>query len=149
MKRRDLALQYFPDKTPVEAVRTLRRWIDNCPQLTEELRKLNPNFKCQKDLTIRQVRLIMDYLGDPWKGVQKGWPNHFQTECPKHIPTECPIHIPTECPIQLSTECPIQLSSEYPIQLSSASPIQLAPLSPIQTPTGKRAVMSQKEPLPK
>lgn len=65
MKRRDLALQYFPDKTPVEAVRTLRRWIDNCPQLTEELRKLNPNFKCQKDLTIRQVRLIMDYLGDP------------------------------------------------------------------------------------
>ena len=65
MKRRDLALQCRPDRAPGEGVRARRRAIDNCPQLTEELRKLNPNFKCQKDLTIRQVRLIMDYLGDP------------------------------------------------------------------------------------
>ena len=33
MKRRDLALEYFPGKKPVEAVRNLRRWINNCPKL--------------------------------------------------------------------------------------------------------------------
>ena len=37
MKRRDLALEYFPGKKPVEAVRNLRRWINNCPKLKEEL----------------------------------------------------------------------------------------------------------------
>ena len=65
MKRRSLALQYFPDRKPVEAVRSLRRWIDNCPDLVSALRELNIDYKNKRDLTIRQVRLIMYYLGDP------------------------------------------------------------------------------------
>ena len=65
MKRRFLALQYFPDRKPVEAVRSLRRWIDNCPDLVSALRNLRCDYKNKKNLTIRQVRLIMDYLGDP------------------------------------------------------------------------------------
>ena len=65
MKRRSLALQYFPDRKPVEAVRSLRRWIDNCPDLVAALRELNIDYKNTRDLTIRQVRLIMYYLGDP------------------------------------------------------------------------------------
>ena len=65
MKRRSLALQYFPDRKPVEAVRSLRRWIDNWPDLVTALRELNIDYKNKRDLTIRQVRLIMYYLGDP------------------------------------------------------------------------------------
>ena len=65
MKRRSLALQYFPDRKPVEAVRSLRRWIDNCPDLVAALRELNIDYNNKRDLTIRQVRLIMYYLGDP------------------------------------------------------------------------------------
>ena len=65
MKRRSLALQYFPDRKPVEALRSLRRWIDNCPDLVAALRELNIDYKNKRDLTIRQVRLIMYYLGDP------------------------------------------------------------------------------------
>ncbi len=64
MKRRDLALQYFPDKSPVEAVRSLRRWISNCPALIAALSEAGVTSR-KKDLTIRQVRIIMHYLGDP------------------------------------------------------------------------------------
>ena len=56
---------YFPDRKPVEAVRSLRRWIDNCPDLVAALRELNIDYKNKRDLTIRQVRLIMYFLGDP------------------------------------------------------------------------------------
>ena len=56
---------YFPDRKPVEAVRLLRRWIDNCPDLVVALRELNIDYKNKRDLTIRQVRLIMYFLGDP------------------------------------------------------------------------------------
>ena len=65
MKRRDLALRYFPDKAPIEAVRSLRRWIDNCPDLVAALRALNIDYKKKRDLTIRQVRPVMYNLGDP------------------------------------------------------------------------------------
>ena len=65
MRRRDLALQYFPDKTPVEAVRSLRRWISNCPELVAALNNTSLLHKKKKNLTIRQVRLIMEYLGNP------------------------------------------------------------------------------------
>lgn len=65
MKRRDLALMYFPDKSPVEAVRSLRRWIENCPSLVAALDNISPSHRKKQDLTIRQVHLIMEYLGDP------------------------------------------------------------------------------------
>lgn len=65
MKRRDLALLYFPDKSPVEAVRTLRLWIKNCPDLAKALNEISVQHKKKKNLTIKQVRLIMEYLGDP------------------------------------------------------------------------------------
>lgn len=62
MKRRDLAMMYFPDKSPVEA---LRRWIDNCPALVASLDDISPSHKKKQILTARQVRIIMEYLGDP------------------------------------------------------------------------------------
>lgn len=65
MKRRDLATLYFPDKSPIEAVRSLRRWIANCPDLVAALNALGVESKKKKDLTVRQVRLIIEYLGDP------------------------------------------------------------------------------------
>ena len=65
MKRRDLALEYFPGKKPVEAVRNLRRWINNCPKLKEELLAITPNIFGLRYLTLTEVRLIKYYLGDP------------------------------------------------------------------------------------
>ena len=65
MKRRDLALLYFPNSKPRIAVKALLRWIDNCPDLLEALEELNVPFRHKQNLTARQVRLIMEYLGDP------------------------------------------------------------------------------------
>ena len=65
MTRRSLALQYFPDRSPVEAVRSLRRMIAGCPQLVAALNDLGIDYKKKKNLTVRQARLIMEYLGDP------------------------------------------------------------------------------------
>ncbi|MGM9733235.1 MAG: DUF4248 domain-containing protein [Prevotella sp.] len=65
MKRRDLAKQYFPDSTPRSAVKALLRWIDNCPDLLAALDDLNIPHRHKKNLTTRQVRIIMEYLGDP------------------------------------------------------------------------------------
>ena len=56
---------YFPDKTPDQAVRNLRRWIENCPDLVAALKEIGMPRKHKKDLTARQVRIIMEYLGDP------------------------------------------------------------------------------------
>lgn len=65
MTRRELALEYFPEKPPVEAVRNLRRWIARCPDLVGELNALHLPYLKSKNLTVRQVRIIKDYLGDP------------------------------------------------------------------------------------
>ena len=65
MTRRALASMYFSDKSPIEAVRSLRRWIVNCPDLVAALEELGQPYKKTKILTARQVRLIMHYLGDP------------------------------------------------------------------------------------
>ena len=65
MKRRDLAQQYFPESSPRAAVKALLRWIDNCPELVAALEKLNIPFRHKINLTARQVRIIMYYLGDP------------------------------------------------------------------------------------
>ena len=65
MKRRDLATLYFPDKEPREAVRSLLGWIKNCPDLVLALNDLHIPYIYKKEFTVRQVRLIMEYLGDP------------------------------------------------------------------------------------
>ena len=65
MTRRALASMYFSDKSPIEAVRSLRRWIVNCPDRVSALEEIDQPYKKTKILTARQGRLIMQYLGDP------------------------------------------------------------------------------------
>ena len=65
MKRSQLAQEYFPDKTPEEAVRSLRRWINGCPELRAALTAGRHKFDRCRDLTVRQVKLIKKYLGEP------------------------------------------------------------------------------------
>ena len=65
VKRRDLATLYFPGKEPREAVRSLLGWIKNCPDLVAALNDLHIPYLYKKEFTVRQVRLIMEYLGDP------------------------------------------------------------------------------------
>ena len=65
MTRRALASMYFPKKTPIEAVRSLRMWIVHCPDLVAALEEIGQPYKKTKILTARQVRLIMHYIGDP------------------------------------------------------------------------------------
>ncbi|MCI6081665.1 MAG: DUF4248 domain-containing protein [Prevotella sp.] len=40
MKRRDLAMKYFPESSPRAAVKALLRWIDNCSDLIKALDEL-------------------------------------------------------------------------------------------------------------
>ena len=56
---------YFPEMSDVEAVRSLRRWIEGCPKLMSALEELSMPFKKSRSLSARQVRIIMEYLGDP------------------------------------------------------------------------------------
>ena len=65
MTRRALASLYFPEMIDVEAVRSLRRWIEGCPKLMEALEELSMPFKKSRNLSAKQVRIIMEYLGDP------------------------------------------------------------------------------------
>ena len=65
MKRRDLAKKYFPEKSDKSAVWKLHNWIMNCPDLVAALEALGLPYKNRRELTIRQVRIIMEYLGDP------------------------------------------------------------------------------------
>ena len=44
MKRSELAMRYFPMKSEAEARRMLSRWIYRCPELVDELKKINPTF---------------------------------------------------------------------------------------------------------
>ena len=53
----------------VEAVRSLRRWIEGCPKLMSALEELSMPFKKSRNLSARQVRIIMEYLGDPLNSI--------------------------------------------------------------------------------
>ena len=64
MKRRELAQQYFPHLTPKAAVRKLTMWIDGCKELKAELDKRRDIARIQ-DFTVREVKLIKQYLDDP------------------------------------------------------------------------------------
>ena len=65
MKRRELAMMYFPMKRESEARRILSRWIYRCPELVEELKKISSTFYKRRALSNKEVKLIIQYLGDP------------------------------------------------------------------------------------
>ena len=65
MKRRDLAKMYFPERKPREAVRSLLGWIKNCPNLVSALDELGMPYRKMRELSVKQVRLIKEYLWDP------------------------------------------------------------------------------------
>lgn len=59
--RQELALRYFPAMTPDAAWRKLRRWLDVNPRL----RHLARPKTASRTFTPRQVRLIVEELGEP------------------------------------------------------------------------------------
>ena len=64
LSKQELALLYNPKCSPRSAVGTLRRWIARCAPLRKELLKTGYSKK-QHILSVQQVRLIMEYLGEP------------------------------------------------------------------------------------
>jgi hypothetical protein len=60
----ELALIYFPYKTPKVASKTLKNFVDGHPGLTEKLAKtgLKP---LSRTYTPAQVKLIVEALGEP------------------------------------------------------------------------------------
>ena len=101
MDRRTLAMQYFPDRDPVEAVRSPSRMIAHCPLLVAALNALGEYRK-------------------------KNGPVQFPTDCPVQFSTDCPVQFSTDCPIQFATDCPIQLTTDCPIQFATDGPVQFS-----------------------
>ena len=64
LSKQELALLYNPKCSPRSAVGTLRRWIARCAPLRKELLKTGYSKK-QHILSVQQVKLIMEYLGEP------------------------------------------------------------------------------------
>ena len=62
--KKELALQYFPDSQPRTAVNHLMAWICRCPSLMDQL-QMACYEKCSKGFTPRQIRLIVEHLGEP------------------------------------------------------------------------------------
>ena len=60
----ELAILYAPDLTPESAGKRLSSWIRFNPKLTHELQELGWK-KGQRVLTPLQVRIIIQYLGEP------------------------------------------------------------------------------------
>lgn len=63
--RRILAKMYFPECDTQNAVRRLTSEIKRCKDLYAELTQNGKTFDHRQILTIREVRLIKEYLGDP------------------------------------------------------------------------------------
>jgi hypothetical protein len=62
--KKELALCYFPNSKPRTAVNHLMSWIGRCHQLSDHL-KASGYQPSRKDFTPHQVRLIVEYLGEP------------------------------------------------------------------------------------
>ena len=60
--RRSLDMLYFPDCEPRNAVRRLTGRIERCTDLYEQQTRCS-SFDKRQNLTIRETRLIVDYLG--------------------------------------------------------------------------------------
>lgn len=63
--RQSLAKMFFPEKSDRNARRSLYAWIKKCRPLDEALNRGCGAFDHRRDLTIREVKLIFDYLGNP------------------------------------------------------------------------------------
>lgn len=62
---RELAMMYFPDtENPDTAVTHLRRWLKRNGEVMERLREAG-HSKYARYLSSRQVRIIVDALGEP------------------------------------------------------------------------------------
>ena len=62
--KKELALMYFPDSQPRTAVNHLMAWVRRCTPLWEQL--LATGYSTTgKAFTPRQVRLVVEYLGEP------------------------------------------------------------------------------------
>lgn len=62
--KKELSLMYFPDSTPRTAVSHLMAWINRCTPLREQLLAMGYR-KTDKAFSPRQVRTIIDLLGEP------------------------------------------------------------------------------------
>ena len=62
--KKELALMYFPDSNPRTAANHLRAWIYRCKPLLEQLEAAGYK-RISKMFTPRQVRLIVEHLGEP------------------------------------------------------------------------------------
>jgi hypothetical protein len=62
--KQELALLYFPDRDPHTAVINLNHMIHRCPPLEKALKATHIG-RFSKLLTPKQVRLIVEYLGEP------------------------------------------------------------------------------------
>ena len=62
--KKELALLYFPGSNPRTAVNHLMSWIRRCTPLWNELQQTG-YYPTSKAFTPRQVRAIVDYLGEP------------------------------------------------------------------------------------
>ena len=62
--KKELALMYFPESYPRTAVNHLMVWIRCCDPLWEKRLKMG-YCKTSKSLSPKQVKAIVDYLGEP------------------------------------------------------------------------------------
>ena len=63
-QKQELALLYFPHLRPHAATNRLLRWINHCGELRRELQLTFYNTHARY-FTVRQVDLIVYYLGEP------------------------------------------------------------------------------------
>ena len=63
-RKQELAMMYFPDLSKESAGKNLRRWIHKCTELCREQEALGYD-KNRKFYLKREVRLIVEYLGEP------------------------------------------------------------------------------------
>lgn len=62
--KKELALRYFPDSTPSTAVNHLMAWVRRCTPLWDALQATGYR-PTSKSFTPRQVKSIVEYLGEP------------------------------------------------------------------------------------
>ena len=62
--KKELALMYFPDSIPRTAVCHLMDWIRRCGPLWQQLQATG-YIATNKEFTPRQVRAIVEMLGEP------------------------------------------------------------------------------------
>lgn len=62
--KKELALRYFPDSTPRTAVSHLMATIRSNDMLADELKAIG-YYNKRKTLTPREVRTIIEWLGEP------------------------------------------------------------------------------------